>query len=65
MSDLQKAALFQQLNEMVEEIDMVFKEHGFDPEDFDEDALDSGDVADYDIASAYNHINRFKHIIEG
>lgn len=64
MRQLEKAALFEALTEALDEIDSIFKEFGYNPEDFDEDAFDSGDVEDYDVAHAYSHVRSIKEIAE-
>lgn len=58
MTELEKAALFEQINEMLSDIDLIFKEYGFDPDEFDEDELE--DFSNDDIGEAYKHINRLK-----
>ena len=64
MNYSEKASLFDALQESLAEIDLIFKDHGFDPSDFDEDALDIGEVEDYDVATAYGHVHKLKTIVE-
>lgn len=64
MRHLEKAALFEALSEAIEEIDSIFKEYGFNPNEFDEDAFDNGEVEDYDVSHAYSHVKKLKDISE-
>ncbi len=60
MTTLERAALFESVNEVLEEIQILFEEHGFDTKDFDEDELDESD----DIGYAYLNFVRFKTTVE-
>lgn len=63
--NLQQAALFESIRESIEEIDSLFKEHGYDPEDFDEEQLESGEVdTGDDILLAYSYIHRLKNVVD-
>jgi regulator of replication initiation timing len=61
MRELEKAALFEQVTEMLQDIDSIFKEYGFDPDSFDETELEEFED---DVGEAYKHINRLKKAID-
>lgn len=61
MTTLERAALFEQVTGMLEEIEDIFKEYGYDPKEFDEDLLEDSDD---EITQAYGHIYKLKNIVE-
>ena len=63
MNTLNRAALYEHLSEMVEEIDCLFKEYGYDPKLFDIDELEEFEE-DQDLGHIYKHINQLKMAIE-
>lgn len=62
MRELEKAALFEQVTEMLEDIDSIFKEYGFDPEDFDEDELTDPSANVDEVTIAYGHVSQLRRI---
>jgi hypothetical protein len=64
MKSLERAAMFEALNGVIEEIDAIFEEYGFKPEDFDPDNLEFADIPDLEIAKVYSHVHGLKEAVE-
>lgn len=62
--NLEKAALFESLNDMIDDIESIFRDYGYDPSEFDEGEFESGEIENYDIAEAYSHVNKLKRLVE-
>ena len=56
MTSQRLAAFHNDLNGLIDEIDALFREYGFDPEDFDEDTLE-----DFDESHDMGFLNQFVH----
>lgn len=64
MKSLERAAMFEALNGAIEEIDSIFAEYGFSPDDFDPENLEFADVPDLEIAKVYSHVHGLKEAVE-
>ncbi len=64
MKTLERAAIFEALHTVIEEIDAIFEEYGFNPEDFDPDNLEFADIPDLEIAKVYSHVHGLKEAVE-
>lgn len=61
--NLENVALFEALNDMLDDIDATFRDFGFDPSEFDESDFDSGEIENYEIAEVYSHVYKLKSIV--
>ena len=59
MTSQQLAAFHNDLSGLIEEIDSLFREYGFDPEDFDEDSLEDFDESS-DVGYLYQFVQKLK-----
>lgn len=59
MTSQQLAAFHNDLSGLIEEIDSLFREYGFDPEDFDEDTLEDFDES-HDMGFLYQFVHKLK-----
>lgn len=65
MKSLERAAMFEAISLVVEEIDSIFKEYGFDPANFDPDNDEFVDNPDVEFFNTmYNHVHCIKKLIE-
>lgn len=64
MKSLEHAALFEALSGAIEEIDAIFAEYGFSPDEFDPETLEFADLPDAEIAQAYLHVHHLKEAVE-
>ena len=59
MTSQRLAAFHNDLNGLIDEIDALFREYGFDPEDFDEDTLEAIDES-HDMGFLYQFVHKLK-----
>lgn len=59
MTSQRLAAFHNDLNGLIDEIDALFREYGFDPEDFDEDTLEDFDES-HDMGFLYQFVHKLK-----
>ncbi len=64
MKSLERAAMFEALNLVIEDIDSIFEEYGFNPKDFDPDNVEFFDIPDLEIAKVYSHVHGLKEAVE-
>lgn len=64
MKSLERAAMFEALNGAIEEIDAIFAEYGFSPDEFDPDNQEFADIPDLEIAKVYSHVHGLKASVE-
>ena len=64
MKSLERAAMFEALTGAIEEIDAIFTEYGYSPDDFDPEHLEFVDIPDSEIAKVYSHVHGLKNLVE-
>jgi len=64
MKSLERAAMLESITGIIEEIDAIFEEHGFNPEDFDPDNLEFSDIPDPEIGKVYSYVYGLKEAID-
>jgi hypothetical protein len=59
MNNLERASLFEEIKSLIDDIDSLMVEHGFDPDEFDPD-----DSSDDEIHRMYSLIHQLKESVE-